>query len=250
MKCFSYCSAGDYNLAELCQYLEQYFGTINYQFIGDILHCDYDGKHIFFFPYGCSVLWGTDENTNIAILKLLDHVSVDKLDKIICDIVTYKYDDGHLRDRLVIDEENDLITLESDDILLKFSVSYGLSQSVKLKEFEFSVSNTIDATGVSTNFGERFKQYQQKRNGQNLNANKYWAFLGTYYNLNEASRYFDMLKSKFPQLLGKNNPKIEKSNIGGRKLLRLKTGPFNSKLSASEVCSSLNKHNINCMVVN
>ena len=94
---------------------------------------------IFYFSYGCVVLWGfTDEEEN-AILGSLKEFERNSIPKAEMDEFTFGYGDN-------MRIEEDEIILQTKNTLTKLAISYGLAQSVKLTTFEETIQKTIDNT--------------------------------------------------------------------------------------------------------
>ncbi|MBI1954665.1 MAG: RMD1 family protein, partial [Proteobacteria bacterium] len=143
MRCVSFCTAESYNVDNLARFLRE--EELEPKFYSDLVHVqkqiDERIIDVFYFPYGCVSIWGAEEED---IQKILDDVKayqIKSLSEIISDSSNYVYGD-----ETKIIEENDEIILENDDVLIKLSISCGLSQSVKLTGFEQSIDRTIEAT--------------------------------------------------------------------------------------------------------
>ncbi|RZI47552.1 hypothetical protein EDM53_01230 [Rickettsiales endosymbiont of Peranema trichophorum] len=100
-------------------------------------------KELFIFSYGCVAFWDFALSQETEFLRSIDDFLINPLTEPIIDSCSYELNAGHITG---IDEEADLITLESHDPYIKLSLSYGLSQSVKLTSFENSVDKTVAAT--------------------------------------------------------------------------------------------------------
>lgn len=94
---------------------------------------------IFYFAYGCVVLWGFTEEEEQAILGSLKEFEKDSLLKPEMDEFTFVYGD-------TMRIEEDEISLQTKNTLTKLAISYGLAQSVKLTTFEETIQKTIDNT--------------------------------------------------------------------------------------------------------
>jgi len=141
MRCTTYCTASAYDMPRLFQSL-QTFGSA--QLFRDCIHLlikeDRKPKgNIFYFTYGCVVLWDFSEHEERAILDSLKEFSKDALLKPEMDEFTYVYGDN-------MRIEEDEICLPNKNILTKLAISYGLAQSVKLTTFEETIQKTIDNT--------------------------------------------------------------------------------------------------------
>ena len=141
MRCSSYCTGDVYDIDEMARFLRE--EGREPKFYDSIIHIsrETEGSHIgdaFFFPYGCAIFWGMEEEEESQLLSRLRPFLANPLDSPTRDESTF-----HYGDTTVIQEEEDEIVLESEDILIKLSLSHGLSQSVKLAWFEESVGHTI-----------------------------------------------------------------------------------------------------------
>jgi uncharacterized Rmd1/YagE family protein len=146
MRCAFYCTASSYRIDELLKFLHlQGFEPKIYDQAIHIksLNHDEDDKDVYYFSYGCVVFWGFEEVEELVFLEDLKQFEINSLDKRIIDTSKYLYTD---EEKTYINEEDDEIALASKDILIKLSLSYGLSQSVKMTHFENSVYNTIEKT--------------------------------------------------------------------------------------------------------
>ena len=147
MQCASYCTGRFYNLSAISEYLSK--ANVVHRVYGvDVLHMetehmDIDQKgDVFVFNYGCVILWGFNQSNEEKILKKLSGFLDDEIPEYITDRCHYSIVEKEENTR--VDEENDTIVLHSKDPQVKLSLSYGLSQSVKLSLFESSVEKTID----------------------------------------------------------------------------------------------------------
>jgi len=102
----------------------------------DAVQIDVTGGEAWLFEYGVIVFWGVDEDEKLALLHRL-HVS---------ESVLKGQHQEHLRFSVnseALKLQQDLITLSSNDVLLRLSVSHGLAQSIKLNEYEQKAQDTI-----------------------------------------------------------------------------------------------------------
>jgi uncharacterized Rmd1/YagE family protein len=141
MRCTTYCSAAAYDIPRLFQSLQK-FGSA--QLFRDCVHLllkeDRKPKgDIFYFSYGCVVLWGFTEEEERAILGSLKEFEKDPSPKPEMDEFTYLYNEN-------MRIEEDEISLPTKNVLTKLAISYGLAQSVKLTTFEETIQKTIDNT--------------------------------------------------------------------------------------------------------
>ncbi len=138
--CASYCLADSYQIDELARIFRAQ--GLNSRFYDDVIHIehtlpDYTG-HAFFFAYGCAVFWGLNHSQIQNLLDLAKTAVNKPVHNIVQDECFYEY-----AQESTIVEEEDLILLDGDDQVLKLSLSYGLSQSVKLAVFEDRIALAI-----------------------------------------------------------------------------------------------------------
>lgn len=141
MRCTTYCTAAALDIPRLFQSLQK-FGSA--QLFRDCVHLllkeDRKPKgDVFYFSYGCVVLWGFSEEEEQAILGSLKDFEKDPMPKPEMDEFTYIYDD-------TMRIEEDEISLPTKNVLTKLAISYGIAQSVKLTTFEETIQKTIDNT--------------------------------------------------------------------------------------------------------
>jgi uncharacterized Rmd1/YagE family protein len=141
MRCTTYGTASAYDIPQLFQSLQKFGST---QLFRDCIHIlikeDRRPKgDIFYFVYGCVVLWGFTEDEEQAILGSLKEFEKIPIVKPEMDEFTFIYGDA-----MAIEEDE--ITLNNKNILTKLAISYGIAQSVKLTTFEETIQKTIDKT--------------------------------------------------------------------------------------------------------
>ena len=140
MRCASYCAGSAYDIAGIFQTLRS--SAVAAQSYDEVALLSMEpGKTMCVFAYGAVVFWGYTVNKEREALQLLIPFLKSPLEKIQEDTFVYEYGP-----ETVIDEEGDRIILQSDDPLLKISLSYGLSQSAKLSAFEHDIDDTIQRT--------------------------------------------------------------------------------------------------------
>lgn len=144
MRCSYYCAGDVYDIDEVAKFLREtgrepkfYDNVIHFRKENDE---GYSGD-VFVFPYGCTTFWGLEEEEEHQILSELRSYVTYPLN-----FPTHDQSTFHYGDQTAIEEEADEIVLESEDTLIKLSLSHALSQSVKLEWFESSVSRTIEKT--------------------------------------------------------------------------------------------------------
>jgi uncharacterized Rmd1/YagE family protein len=145
MKCTSYCTADSYDTVGLIKYLQEH----NYKptLYDDVIHVKIDNKgidnqaiDIFILPIGCIIFWGGGNEVREEIIRLVKSYEVNSLPLYALDKTAYEYNDS---EETHINEEEDKVILESDDVLIKLSMTHAFAQSVKLIHFEGSVMQTI-----------------------------------------------------------------------------------------------------------
>jgi uncharacterized Rmd1/YagE family protein len=141
MHCTTFCTAAAYDLPKLFHSLHKFGST---QLFRDCVHIviTEDGHFkgdVFYFSYGCIVLWGFSEEEETYILEPLKEFETESIPNIEKDVFTFVYGDS-------LKIEEDEITLPSKNTLTKLSISYGLAQAVKLTTFEEIIQKTIENT--------------------------------------------------------------------------------------------------------
>jgi uncharacterized Rmd1/YagE family protein len=142
LRCVSFCTAGSYDLIGLSSFFRKkgYFTRLS----RDVLHVTNLKKpgDIFFFNHGCVVSWGFKKHFEEKLVENLKPYEVHPLHHMESDHFYYRYGqettiDTHEKHRL------DIITLDSEDVLIKLAISYGLAQSIKLEAFEEAIQDAI-----------------------------------------------------------------------------------------------------------
>ncbi len=141
MRCTSYCTANSYEMQRLFQALLTSGTPHLYR---DVIHLEIKEDKaskgdIFYFPYGCVVLWGLEEQEEMLVLDRLKQFEKEPNSRIERDDFTFAY--GEI---MKIDEDE--IVIQNKNSLTKLSISHGIAQSVKLAIFEETVNKTIDHT--------------------------------------------------------------------------------------------------------
>lgn len=145
MRCAYYCCGEGYDLQKISDYFTSNKAEVMV-FEPEVMMVKIGANkknefvHICIFSYGCICFWGLEKEKEEEILESISAFLIEPLDKPIKD--SCKYQEG--ASETDIDEEADIISIEGDDPYIKLSMAYGLSQSVKLVEFENSVDHTID----------------------------------------------------------------------------------------------------------
>ncbi len=77
-----------------------------------------------------------------------------------------------------------------------------------------------------------------------------WVQLGTFPNEQEATSAWQSVREKNDDILGGNQTKITKSDLGENGIFyRLQSGPFDSETEARDICRALNEREQNCFFV-
>lgn len=142
LRCVSFCTAGSYDLLGLASYFKKkgYFTRLS----RDVLHVTNLRRpgDIFFFNHGCFVSWGFKKSFEDKTVEVVKQFSVRPLENIETDYFLYCYGES-----ISIDTDEkyrmDIITLDSEDAVIKLAISYGLVQSIKLEAFEEAMKEAI-----------------------------------------------------------------------------------------------------------
>ncbi len=142
MRCIAYCNAEYYNLKSLSLFFEGE-GAKTRLYNKKVLHvASYKGEgDIFVFDYGCAVFWQYSEKLEISINSLLQRHALGRV--LGADSEAFVVEPSKNGPSTM---KNDIIFLAGDRILDKLSVSFALSQSVKLDFFEDILEKTIRET--------------------------------------------------------------------------------------------------------
>lgn len=142
MRCASYCHGSGYQLDSLLEgYTTKKASVKRYDEVV-LVSLDLE-KTICIFAYGAVVFWNFSIAEEEKELKFLKSYLIGKLVVPQEDTCKFEYANN---DETIIEEEEDRLILHTNDPLLKLSLSYGLSQSVKLSAFENEIDETIKDT--------------------------------------------------------------------------------------------------------
>lgn len=136
-ECKAYCLAQGFNFSALKEDLINKERAVAYR---GLLHVQKWQGDAFIFDFGVLVLWGMDHDQSKKILDAIKAYTIEAFNAPIEDSFTFEVNHHKTAVR------DDHITLESDDVLEKLAVSYGVAQSVKLAEFETNVDEAIQRT--------------------------------------------------------------------------------------------------------
>lgn len=140
MRCASYCAGVAYDINGIFQSLRS--AAVTAQSYDEVIMLSMGKEQtLCVFAYGAVVFWGYTIDKERDTLKLLMPFLKSPLGSVQEDTFAYEYGV-----ETIIDEEEDRIILQSEDSILKISLSYGLSQSAKLAAFEHDIDQTIQRT--------------------------------------------------------------------------------------------------------
>lgn len=141
-RCVSYCTASSYSITGLANFFKKRGYTVHLS--RDLVHVARPQRKIdiFFFTHGCFVSWGLTKNQEQKIIDQIAPFTNDALVKIESDFFCYTMGEGTSIDA---DEHLrlDVITLDTDNSLVKLAFSYALAQSTKLETFEETIQEAI-----------------------------------------------------------------------------------------------------------
>ena len=151
MRCLSYCTASEYKIVDLVEYLNnkglepKYFDDAVYVQLRDRKDTNSD---VFFFPFGCITIWGSSEIHEEAIIQDITDFEIDRVDEVVSDFIYFEYSNktSSNNNKTFIDEERNKIVLADKSEYIKLSISHALAQSVKLSVLEKSVSKILKKT--------------------------------------------------------------------------------------------------------
>lgn len=145
MRCSSYCTANSYDINRLVNHLTE--NGFEPKHFDDVIYVQkeiYDSYiDIFFFPFGCITIWGSDELQEKVTLDILQVCEIVPVRPLISDLIYFEYAEQE-GSKTFIDEEKNEIILADNSSFIKLSVSYALAQSVKLNLLEKSVSDLLN----------------------------------------------------------------------------------------------------------
>jgi uncharacterized Rmd1/YagE family protein len=143
MRCVSFCTTESYHLAAVASFFRA--KACNIKQYRKLLHvsCPSKAADVFIFSYGCLVTWGLSRSEEKQLLEQLKTFSINPLLTIEIGRFIYRY--GDQTEMVTHGRFNiDIITLESESMQLKLSISYGLAQSIQLESYESAVQKTIE----------------------------------------------------------------------------------------------------------
>lgn len=140
MECRAYCTASAYHIKPLLEALKPRGATL----YRDVIHLPVRGEafgDVFYFSYGCVVLWGISPEQSQTFLDLLADWEQQPLpqNEIETDEFTFSFGETC---KIIGDE----IILPNQDVLSRLAISHALAQSVKLETFEYTLRRTFNET--------------------------------------------------------------------------------------------------------
>jgi uncharacterized Rmd1/YagE family protein len=143
MRCIAYCTAEQYNLKKLAQFFEDQ-GSKSKLYNKEVLHVSKykEGSDIFFFDYGCVVFWDYSKKLENQIIGQIEGFGEGPISTLESDEFSYQIAKNIPKTTI----QNDEIKLSSNRIFEKLTISFGLSQSVKLETFEQTLERTVKQT--------------------------------------------------------------------------------------------------------
>ena len=141
MKCSCYCTASNYRIKSLADFLSKHYEQVKL-FRDDVIHIKLQESDIFLLTYGCIIFWNTRGKIEQKILKQVKEFEQEPLTEPTFELFNYQ-----LGVSTSISTEKDLIILEAEDPLIMLAFSFALAQSIKLITFEESLDKTIKNTG-------------------------------------------------------------------------------------------------------
>ncbi len=144
MRCASYGTANGYLIENLFKYFKQkkldpiYLDNILYVVIYQLQK----PIHVYFFPFGCITIWGSNPISEKQLLKTLSAFEIGKLSHPTSDFIYFSY--TNKTNKTFFKEELNTVFLANNSRYEKLSISYGLAQSVKLAVLEKSVTKILE----------------------------------------------------------------------------------------------------------
>jgi len=144
MECLSYCVANQIDLVKLERQLRPLQSlSIERHWKVIVLHHKVLNTYCYVFANGTLVGWNIKRYQMLPYLKLVEPACIGKFPKPLFDGFSYKFGEKTtIRPHGYFNVE--CLVLESDDPEIKLSLSYGFSQSIKLKYFEDQIDTLIE----------------------------------------------------------------------------------------------------------
>lgn len=138
MDCYAFCTSTSYKVKPFYESIRSRYKAAIYR---DVVHVekpmDNHRADIFFFGYGVTVFWGMPRSEALLFLNEIKSFEQESLEDIETDEFTYIYGE---HPKVVEDE----IVLPNSDTQIKFAISHGIAQSVKLGTFEITIQKTFN----------------------------------------------------------------------------------------------------------
>lgn len=143
MRCSSFCLANALDLSALQRYFKQsnqiYFNH------SDVIHHTFSHSHIYYFRNGTIVTWNLNKRHRRAVLEQAKSYAVQPTSVIEQDDFTYHYSDtAAIKPHRYFNVDIIHLPTDVDEDEVRLSISYGLSQSIKLAMYERNIQSLID----------------------------------------------------------------------------------------------------------
>jgi len=135
MRCYFSNTANAYRLSDLAEELKKTFEITREK---DALHVDVENGSVFYFAYGCMVLWGLSPEQEKQFVSLVKPFESQPLTPPLEDHMSFTSGETF---KII----NDEIVLANNSPLTLLAASHSLAQSVKLDAFEKSVDRTVES---------------------------------------------------------------------------------------------------------
>lgn len=139
MDCYAFCTATSYRIKSFYEAIRSRYRATLYR---DVVHVEkpMEGYRadVFFFPYGVTVFWGLPRNEALIFLEEIKGFESAALEDIETDEFSYVYGETSK-------VAEDIITLPDHNVLIRFAISHGIAQSVKLGTFESAIQKTFNS---------------------------------------------------------------------------------------------------------
>ena len=163
MECLSYCIANKIELVRLDKHLQR-FAQFTIEKHWHALAVFDGSRSMYVFANGTVVLWGIKRHEVDRYLGYISPSCVSPLVQKIYDQCSYRQGE-----QTSIQPHHyynlDCLVLESDDPSIKLGLSYGFSQSVKLKYFEARLDQLVETNAPYINQLSRFGKIKLRRSG-------------------------------------------------------------------------------------
>lgn len=181
--CTAWCTSKKFSFEPLKEALTKIYPCRMYR---DVLHIDHQPGDSFIFSYGVLVVWGVAQDSFQKLCRDIKSFEEDSWVQAFTDEFAF-----HVTGTDGI--KNDIISLASNDVLEKLSLSHGIAQSVKLQEFEYVAENTIGETvHIPRNIARSGKSYLSRKKIAKMRGNLYLvkSEINLCYNLLDTPDFF------------------------------------------------------------